>query len=124
MLPVAFDKQQLMSDSTLQEIVLLKSLSQQYAAQGLKVNIEMTSSDSKLFESETFRNAITDLNLDGLNLTHHVAGTAATRVVLREPGGKIADEWQRPVGPVDLGLALRKSFGEPIYSQMKVSGRE
>ncbi len=122
-LPVTFEKQ-LMSDSTLQEIILLKSFSRQYAAQGLKVNIEMTSSDSKLFESDVFRNGVSDLNLSGIHLTHRVVETPTTRIVLREPGGNVADEWKEPVGPVDLGLALRKVFGEPMYAQMKASGRE
>jgi hypothetical protein len=123
-LPVTLDANQLMSDSALQELVVLKSFSQQYAAQGLKVNIEFTSDDPKLFESEAFRNAVTDLNLRDIKLTHRTTATEATRVALRGPNGEVASEWSQPVGPVPLGLALRRVFGEPIYAQMNVSGRE
>ena len=123
-LPVALYANHLLNDSTLQEIVVLQSFSQQYAAQGLKVNIELTSEDPKLFESEAFRNAVTDLDLRGVKLTHQVAGSKTMRVTFRRPGGGAASEWDEAVGPVPLGLALRKVFGEPIYAQMDVNGRE
>ena len=123
-LPVTLDASQLTSDSTLQELVMLKSFSQQYAAHGLKVNIELTSRDPKLFESEAYRNAVIDLDLRGIQLTHRLTGTDAIRITLHGPKGEVADEWKEAVGPVPLGLALRKVFGEPIYAQMNVSGRE
>jgi hypothetical protein len=123
-LPVALDASQLFDDSTLQEIVVLKSFSQQYAAQGLKVNIEMTSGDPKLFESEAFRNALADLDLHGIKLTHRAAGADAIRITLHRPNGEVANEWKQATGPVPLGLALRKVLGEPIFAQMNVSDRE
>lgn len=123
-LPVSLDANQLMSDSALQEIVMLKSFSQQYAAQGLKVNIELASEDPTLFESEAFRNALTDLDLHGIKLTQRITGTAAIRITLQGPNGEVASEWKEPVGPAPLGLALRKVFGEPIYAQMNGSDRE
>ena len=123
-LPVTLNADQLLSDSALQELVVLKSFSQQYAAQGLKVNIEFTSEDAQFFESEAFRNAVTDLDLRGISSTHRVMGTEAIRLRLHKPNGEVASEWNEPVGPVPLGLALRKVFGEPIYAQMSVSGRE
>lgn len=123
-LPISLDAAQLMSDSTLQEIVLLKSLSQQYAAQGLKVSVELTSADPKLFGSAAFRNALTDLNLRGVTMTHRVTSDTAMRIALRGPDGARTSEWTQPVGPVPLGLALRKVFGEPVYAQMNVGGRE
>ena len=123
-LPVRLDANQLMSDSALQEVVLLKSFKQQYAAQGLRVNIELSSTDPKLFESQAFRNALTDMDLRGIRVTQRVAETGAGRITLHGPDGEVAGEWSEPVGPVQLGLALRKVFGEPIYAQMNVSGRE
>jgi hypothetical protein len=84
----------------------------------------MTSADPKLFESEAFRNALTDLDLRGIKVTHRVTGVSAVRVALLEPGGGTADEWAEPVGPVRLGLVLRKVFGEPIYAQMGLSAHE
>jgi hypothetical protein len=121
---MALDANELISDSTLRQVVVLKSFGQQYAAQGLNVNIEMTSANPKLFESEAFRNALTDLDLHGIKLTHRVTGTAAVRITLLGPDGTTADEWTGTVGPVSLGLALRTVLGEPIYAQMDESGRE
>ena len=123
-LPVTFGANGLMSNASLRQLVVLKSFGQQYAAQGLKVRLEMVSSDRKLFETEAFRNALTDLDLRGVELSHQVDPSAATRITLRGPNGTIAGEWSEAVGPVSLGLALRKVFGEPIYAQMDVSGRE
>jgi len=122
--PFALNGDGLVSDSTLQELVVLKSFAQQYAAQGLKVNIEMTSPDPKLFDGAAFRNAISDLDLRGVNVTHRATQDSAPRIVLRGPNGLHAFEWREQVGPVPLGLALRKLFGEPVYAQMNVNGHE
>lgn len=123
-LPVSLNVNRLLNDSVLQEMVVLKSFGQQYAAQGLKVNVEMTSADPKLFESEDFHNALSDLDLRGISIKEKVPGGATVRVTLRGPNGEVVNEWNEPVGPVPLGLALRKAFGEPIYAQMNVSGHE
>jgi hypothetical protein len=114
----------LIGDSALQELVVLKSFGQQYAAQGLKTNIEMTSVDPKLFDSPEFRNALTDLDLRGIKVTHRVSRSPVMAITLRGPENAIPAEWKGQVGPVPLGLALRKVFGEAIYSQMNVSSHE
>ena len=103
---------------------MLKSFSQQYAAQGLKVNVEMTSPDPKIFESEAFRNALTDLDLRRHQADAPGCRNGCDAIALHAPNGEIAGEWKEFDGPVPLGLALRKVFGEPIYAQMDVSGRE
>ena len=116
-LPVKIDTRGLIDNSTLQSLVLVKSFAQQYGAQGLTLKIEMTSSDPKLFGTEAYRNLVTDLELPGRAITR-VIGSAAARIMLRRPDGQLAGEWKLPIGPVPLGLALRKAFGEPAFSQM------
>lgn len=123
-LPASLNANGLMSDTWLQELVVLKSFARQYAPQGLRVKLEMSSPDSKLFQTQAFRNALTDANLRGIEVSQRLDATAATRVTLRGPNGHIAADWKQPVGPVSLGLALRKVFGEPAYAQMDVSERE
>jgi hypothetical protein len=123
-LPLTLNTDGMINDSTLRQIVVLKSFSQQYAAQGLKVSIEMTSADPRLFADAAFRNALTDLDLRGIKVTHRATRDAAIRIALREPDGVVATEWKESVGPVPLGLALRKVLGEPLYAQMNVSDRE
>jgi len=119
-LPVTINENGLIDSSALQPLVFLKSFGQQYAAQGLRLKIEMVSSDPKLFEAEAYRNLVTDLDLPGVAITHRVSGSVAARMVLRRPNGQVAGEWGVPVGPAPLGLALRKVFGEPAYAQMQL----
>ena len=123
-LPVSLNTSGLLSDTSLRQLVVLKSFVQQYAPQGLALKLEISSTDPKLFHTEAFRNVLTDANLHGVEVTQHVDPIVATRITLRGPKGKAEAEWKEPVGPVALGLALRKVFGEPAYAQMDVSGRE
>lgn len=123
-LPVILTTDGLIDDTALRQIVVLKSFAQQYAAQGLRVSIEVTSADPKLFSRAAFHNVMTDLDLRGINVTHQTSKDPATRIALRGPNGFLAAKWSEEVGPVALGLALRKALGEPIYAQMNVSDRE
>lgn len=122
-LPVSFNAKGLMSDAALRQIVVLKSLSQQYRALGLQVILRMTSPDAQLFKTEMFRNAVTDLDLDGIAITQ-AAGSGAERMKLSTPGGRIDRQWNGFAGPAELGLAVRRQMGEPMYSQMGVKPNE
>lgn len=120
-LPVALDADGLLSDAALQQLVVLKSFAQQYASQGLKVSVTMTSANPKLFASESFRNAMTDLELRNIDAKQQMASTNTITLELSQPGGHVVDRWTGETGPVELGLALRKIFGEPIYAQMEAA---
>ena len=101
-----------MSDAALQQIVVLKSLSQQYRARGLQVKLRMTSPDTQLFKTETFHNAVTDLDLAGIT-TEQASGSGAERTMLLMPGGHIAGQWNGFVGPVDAGARTAPMDGRP-----------
>lgn len=116
-LPVSLNTNGMIDDAALRQIVALKSLSLQYRARGLQVVLRMSSQDAQLFESAKFRNAITDLDLDGISATQ-VVGSGAERTVLRAPDGRIAGQWDGFAGPAVLGLAARRHLGAPAYSQM------
>jgi hypothetical protein len=122
-LPVSLSEAGLLNNEALRQIVILKSISQQYRPQGLRVTLRLTSPDTSLFDSDAFRNALTDLNLSGVAISHS-SGRSAQRLTLSVAGGKITNRWDGPVGPVDLGLALRKAMGKPFYSQMAVQPNE
>lgn len=115
-LPVSLDSSGLMDDAALQQLTVLKSLSQQYRAQGLQVILRIASPDAHLFNTEAFRNAMTDLDLEGITVEHG-SGTVSERTTL-STHGRIAAHWDGFTGPVPLGLALRSAIGEPIYAQM------
>jgi hypothetical protein len=122
-LPVYIDENGIVGDAALSQIVVLKSLNQQYRAQGLRVDLRMTSPDEHLFQTEAFRNAMTDLGLEGI-VVDHAAGNAPEHITLSAPSGKIAQTWDGFGGPVPLGLALRRAMGEPVYAQMGVKADE
>ncbi|HTV09755.1 MAG TPA: hypothetical protein VMD97_11995 [Candidatus Aquilonibacter sp.] len=117
-LPVTFDANGLLDDRALQQLVVLKSFAQQYAPQGLKVSVVLAGADAKLFASEAFRNAFTDLGLSEIDVKQKAMASDAITINLSRSDGKAIDHWEGETGPVQLGLALRKILGEPIYAQM------
>lgn len=122
-LPVSLDAQDMIGDAALQQMVVLKSLSQQYRARGLQVKVQLTSSEPQLFKTAAFHNAVTDLDLSGITV-EPATGGAAERTTLSTPGGRIAGQWSGFVGPSTLGLALRRWMGEPNFSQMGMNADE
>lgn len=121
-LPVSLDAKGMMNDAVLRQIVVLKSLSQQYRARGLRVNLRMTSSDALLFKTPAFHNAVTDLELGDIALEQG-AGSGVEQTTLLVPGGRIAGKWDGLTGSATLGLAVRRWMGEPSYSQMGVQAK-
>ncbi len=116
-LPISVDENGMIDDAALRQIVVLKSLSQQYRARGLQVIVRMTSPDAQIFKTQRFRNAVIDLDLDGIAMTE-AAGSGVEHTMLRRPDGKATEKWDGFVGPTVLGLAVRQAMGEPAYSQM------
>jgi hypothetical protein len=119
-LPVSLDSYGLMNDTALQQIVVLKSLNQQYRAQGLRVILQMTSPNAQLFNTEAFRNALSDLDLAGI-MAKQAVSSAPEHTIFTSASGEIIAQHTGFSGPVQLGLAMRRIFGEPIYSQMGVN---
>jgi hypothetical protein len=99
----------------------LKSFAQQYAPQGLQISVQVTGEDPKLFASESFRNAMTDIDLRHITVKQRATAAKVITLDLRRPDGSIVDRWRGETGPVKIGLALRKLLGEPIYAQMEAS---
>jgi hypothetical protein len=122
-LPVSLDVNGLMDDSALQQIVVLRSIAQQYQAQGLHVTLRMISADPQLFNTASFRNAMTDLDLQNITVEHS-AGRTSEHTTLSAPRGKIAAQWDGFAGPVQVGLAIRRRLGEPTYAQLGVKSNE
>lgn len=122
-LPASLDANGMMNDTALRQIVVLKSLSQQYRARGLQVTLRMTSPDPRLFKTEAFHNAIVDLGLAGIT-TEQGSASGMAQTMLLMHGGNVARQWEGFTGPSALGLALRRWIGEPNYSQMGVKADE
>ena len=121
-LPVSLDANGLMDDDALRQIVVLKSFGQQYRAQGLHVTLRMTAPSADLFKTEAFRNALTDLDLDGITVEQSAASGPEETTLSAD--SKVVGQWNGFAGPVQLGLALRQAMGEPIYAQMGTKADE
>lgn len=123
MLPVALDGHGWIDEAALRQIVALKSFAQQYRPLGLKVTLELTAPNASFFTTPAFRNVLTDLALQGIAVKMS-SPARAYATMLTAPDGTIADQWQDFAGPVQLGLALRKAMGQPLYSQMRADEDE
>lgn len=122
-LPVSLDSQGWIDDAALRQIVVLRSFAQQYRALGLHVTLNLTASDASIFSTPVFRNDLADLDLQSVTVKMSSPGsTYAT--TFTSPDGKVAGEWRGFAGPVQLGLALRKALGEPLYAQMTAGDNE
>jgi hypothetical protein len=122
-LPVTLDAHGWIDAAALRQIVVLRSFAQQYRALGLRVTLNLTAPDAAVFSRPGFRNDLADLALQGVTVRMLNSGkTDAT--TLTAPGGKVVDHWQGFAGPVQLGLALRKALGQPLYAQMRAATDE
>lgn len=117
--PVSIDSEGLLTGEGLSQIVTLRSQAQQYFASRLEVSLNLTSPDAQLFDSAAFRNALADLDLGELTVTHSV-GSGGPQLVLLSQEGRTAAQWSAPAGPVTLGRALREALGQPYYAQMGI----
>ena len=70
---------------------------------------------------ETLQNVIGDLAMGEIRTSESTDRDSSTRPETRliAPDGSIAKEWQEFVGPAEIGLAVRSSLGEPLFSQMQ-----
>ncbi len=122
-LPVFLNPAGLIGDAALRQIVLLKSLARQYEGNGLRISLRMTSPNADLFGSAAFQQALADLDLIGIDVSHAFKG-GDEHTILRAPDGKVAREWSGLSGPVVLGLAVRNALGQPAYAQMRQEADE
>lgn len=118
--PVALSPQGLLDDAALRQLTLLKSFARQYHSQGLRVDLELTAPDNRFFQTAAFKNAWGDFGFDTPEIAHFQTSVnpGIAQITLIDPDGIMAIFWRGFAGPVDLGLALRRAFGEPDYAGM------
>jgi hypothetical protein len=70
---------------------------------------------------ESVEKVIRDYATSGFDVLQSAANDASihpgTRLIA--PDGSVAREWQDFVGPAEIGLAVRRVLGEPIYFHME-----
>ena len=99
--------------------MVLKNLYLQFRASGLQLKITLNLKQPN--SPESLQNALRDLDLSGIKVSQSLdresAAQAKTRLVA--PEGKTEREWHDFVGPTEIGLAVRRALGEPLYSGME-----
>ncbi|MGC2638937.1 MAG: hypothetical protein WA294_17265, partial [Acidobacteriaceae bacterium] len=118
-LPVSLNTQGLLNDAALRQIIVIESQAQQYFSRRLEVTLHLTSPDPSLFTTAAFRDALLDLDLGAITVTHSLA-TGPGQMTLSAPDGKSVAHWDGFAGPVALGAVLRRSLGEPVFAQMDI----
>lgn len=118
-LPVSVNTQGLMNDDALRQIITIRSQAQQYFSKRLEVTLRLTSPDPNLFATAAIRDAVLDLDLGAITVTHALAN-GPEQMTLFAPDGKTVAHWDGFAGPVALGAVLRRSLGEPVFAQMDI----
>ncbi len=117
-IPANLDAQGLLDDAAIRQLVVLKNQWFQYRPSGLRFAITLDVPPGAADGS--FRNAVQDISEGSFEISAHPANGSTslpkTRVIA--PGGPVFSDWEGFVGPAQLGLALRKAFGVPRYSQL------
>lgn len=117
-IPASLDAQGLLDDAAIRRLVVLKNQWFQYRTSGLRFAITLDVSPGAADDS--FRNAISDISEGSFEIFLHPASGsmsgAKTRLIA--VGGTVVNDWEGFAGPTQLGLALRKAFGVPRYSQL------
>jgi hypothetical protein len=118
----------LLEDSASQQLTILKSISLQFGASSLRIVVVMRANSQDENFARAVRNAIHDLDMNNVTFLiepKQPAGSKdAPRVVLSSPHGKVRAAWDGFAGPTEIGFAVRKQLGTPVYAQMETSNNE
>ena len=118
-IPVNIDTEGLLDTASAGQLLVLKNLFMQFRASGLRMSLTLNSKHPSA--RETLQNVIGDLAMGEIRTSESTDRDSSTRPETRliAPDGSIAKEWQEFVGPAEIGLAVRSSLGEPLFSQMQ-----
>lgn len=118
-LPVNMDADGLPDAASAGQLVVLKDLSVQFRPSGLRTKVRLHLRRPSTEESAA--NLIRDLAMNDIDLLMSSGNDSQkhpeTRLIA--PDGSIVKEWQNFVGPVEIGLAVRRALGAPVYSQIE-----
>jgi hypothetical protein len=127
-LPANLNSDGLLDASVLQQLTILKSISLQFPADRLKIVVVLHADLQTELTAHALRTAIGDLQMNKVTFLmerKEVAGSKETsHVVLSSPDGKVRGAWDGFAGPTEIGFAIRRELGTPVYPQMETSKNE
>jgi hypothetical protein len=118
-LPASVDTDGFLDAASAAQLVVLKNVETQFRASGLRVKVRLHV--KRPSTGGSVANWIRDLGMSDLAVPEVTGSNALTRpeTHLIAPDGSIAEEWRDFVGPAEIGLAVRRTLGQPSYSQME-----
>jgi hypothetical protein len=118
-IPVSIDTHGLLDTASAGQLLVLKNLYTQFRASGLRIMVTLDLKHASA--AEAVQNVIGDLAMSDIKTSESSGRDFSTqpRTRLIAPDGSIVREWQDFVGPAEIGLAVRSSLGEPLFSQME-----
>jgi hypothetical protein len=124
-LPAKLSSDGLLDASVGQQLTILKSISLQFPASKLRIVVVMRANAQTEMTAHALRAAIGDMQMN--NVTFLMEPKQSTglkdtsRVVLSSSDGKVREAWDGFAGPTEVGFAVRRALGTPVYPQMETS---
>ena len=117
-LPASLDAYGLLDSASSGQLMVLKNLYTQFRASGMRIKIKLILKQAKT--KEAVPNVIRDLAISDIETLEPASSEFPShpRTRLVAPDGSVVKEWQEFVGPAEIGLAVRRALGVPLYSQM------
>lgn len=124
-LPANLNSDGLLDASVLQQLTILKSISLQYPASRLKIVVVLRDDLQTELTAHALRTAIGDLQMNNvaflMERKRMEEGKEMSHIVLSSPDGKARGAWDGFAGPTEIGFAVRKELGTPVYPQTESS---
>ena len=127
-LPAELNSDGLLDASVLQQLTILKSISLQFPASKLRIVVVLGADSQTKMTAQALRTAIDDLQMKNVTFLTEREQVAASKetshVVLSSPDGKVRGAWDGFAGPTEIGFAVRRELGTPVFPQMETSKNE
>jgi hypothetical protein len=127
-LPAKLNSDGLLDASVSRQLTILKSISLQFPASKLRIGVVMRADPQTEITTQVLRTAIDDLQMNNvtflMELKQSTDSKETSHIVLSSPDGKVRGAWDEFAGPTEVGFAVRRELGTPLYPQMESSKNE
>lgn len=127
-LPARLNSEGLLDASVSQQLTILKSISLQFPADQLRIVVVLSADSQTKITAHALRTAIDDLQMNDVTFLiepkQSTSSKDASLVVFSSPHGEVRGAWDGFAGPTEIGFAIRKELGTPVYPQMETSKNE
>jgi hypothetical protein len=118
-LPASIGPDGLLDTASTGQLMVLKNLSVQFRASGLRTSVRLHLQNG--ISNESTENVIRDYATNGFEVVQSTASQMLVHpeISFIEPDGSLVRQWQDYIGPAEIGLAVRRVLGQPVYSKMQ-----